>query len=457
MQPEPPSDHACLLFPTSLQTHGNGVFPTRLADGFHLARFLKVAALCCRGLVIADSDLNNNPIFYRLTAGDTVLRDALGSGLIRRAVRQVQGGRASQRAVGEALKTSNPARFSKIPTGHLDQLDAIFAQQEGTFAPFEWTLAQLGNVFTDKLKQRLIDEERTLLVPEGRALIAAMVAWIDERVERGEGVAAARLEAELGPAGRNPPDEDAWNAVWPLVLETYNGNVPLVMNGSLTEAYNPRRNDLLSPAGANSNPEEIANAVRHYVADFPTDAIQPSPPIHLPLRDHVSSTTFVLNERRLDEMTLRQIIELRDRCEPDGYFRLRFAAIGSSHELAEHTHALTDAAETYAQRLASAGIIMTGEESDLGRLTEQARALLEGGRNSQYFIADADLGDAARKLAVLVSDANPVGGVCVVHCDLTLLRRLGIQMVLREQRRYPIFAFKRPDYRVIQALTAESR
>ena len=453
MQPKPPTDHACLLFPTSLQTHGNGVYPTRLADGFHLARFLKVAALCCRGLVIADSDLNKNPIFYRLAAGDTVLQDALESGFIRRAARQVHGGRASQREVGEGLKTSNPARFSKIPDGHLERLDAIFAQQERTFVPFEWTLAQLGNAFTNKLKQRLLDEERTLIVPEGRALISSMIAWIDERVQRGEGVAAARLEAELGPAGPNPPDKRAWNALWPLVLETYNGNVPLVMNGSLTEAYNPRHNDLLSPAGANSYPDEVASAVKHYVAEFPTDAIQPSPPERLPSRIHTSGRTFALSEQRLDEMSLGQILDLRDRCEPDGYFRIRFAAIGSPHQLAEHSPALTDAAETYAERLASEGMIMTTEESTLGRLTEQALALLEPGRNAQYFIADADLGTAARKLAILVSDANPVGGVCVVHCDLTLLRRLGINMSLRQPRSYPIFAFKRPDYRVIQALT----
>src|SRR4051794_39142818 len=116
----------------ALQTHGAGLEP----EDEHLSRRradfelnLKASALLTRGIVVTDSDLNNNPLFHGMLGTDRALRTAIEVGFVRRAARAGEDDTPwSQDQVARLLKNSSPDRFRKIPEGHVADLDAALAR-----------------------------------------------------------------------------------------------------------------------------------------------------------------------------------------------------------------------------------------------------------------------------------------------------------------------------------------
>lgn len=91
-----------LILDTRFGTHGN----TYLKSG-DIEMFIKLNALFCRGVIIPDSDLNNNPVLHALLKvdqSDSTFKSALELGFIRPAVRYKAGKIWSQMEILEALK-----------------------------------------------------------------------------------------------------------------------------------------------------------------------------------------------------------------------------------------------------------------------------------------------------------------------------------------------------------------
>jgi hypothetical protein len=227
-----------VVFPTTIQTHLPG---GRESNGDPREEFeltLKVAAILSRGVVISDSDLNNNSILHGQLERNSTFRTALEIGFIRRAARAaVDGVPASQAQVAEALKKSNPERFERIPPGHIVALDRALARAEmmGT-PPLLWTAPQLGELFARRLIKLLDDGRRTTRGNEPLcSMFAQGVDWVRACRRSETQVAAAAFERDLRPPGATDAQAAAWDVVFDRVLEAYNGNIPTALNLSLAD------------------------------------------------------------------------------------------------------------------------------------------------------------------------------------------------------------------------------
>ncbi|UUU23783.1 hypothetical protein [Streptomyces sp. DSM 40750] len=440
-----PDDGAVLAFPTVLQTHSssNTVLATA-ADRDHLDLFLKSAILMCRGIVISDSDLNNNPLFYGFHQDDAVLRDALESGFIRRAVRSNSEGPASQRVVAEALRANSPRRFEKIPDGHVDTLDSIFCKTEQAIPPVEWNLEELGEIFIKRLGCMIREVSRGTSHTSAERKIAQSVSdWVKRKTSEGESISAAILEAELRPISATHAESLAWRNIWARVLHAYNGNVPVAFHGQLIQADNGINFDQYIPAGPESS-EKVSNEELKLYDFAASDKLEQ---IHVTEERHRNSEDlFEFNVERLADLSLRSVTELRDACEPDALFQLRYLTLASSDHLAQLQEKLHNEGAAYAERLAGRGQVMTrrSEEREIHRAAHSP-----GSEIRMLFVGPVNPDELEKQLLALSHSLNAVEGSEIVEMDLSTLKRIRSDLLIDPDDELS-WVFKRPDYRVIK-------
>jgi hypothetical protein len=425
------------VFPDILQTHSQALAGPDLADARVFNRLLREAALMSRGLVIVDSDLNNNKIFHHAAQHDEGLFwPAIRSGFIRRAARMDDAGTLlTQREVAEGLKKSVPWRFDLIPAGYLADLDAALASAEAEAPPLTWTPQGVYQTFSARLLALLTNSAADSSRDSAqRSTIEAICGWVREQLRVGARVGSAEIESRLRP----PQDSagfPAWEAVWPLVLEAQTGNIPLVFGGRLTVAGVPEASDRMLPAGPESGPEEKAVQAQIYAHDYVELGIG------LEVR-HIPSAlpTVRIRWERLDELSLAQVEELREAAEPDELLTSLFRARGSGAAMAATAAALRDATAGYLERLASAGDVLT---------LEVARAEF----SETQIVAVVNSLDRVVEYAMIHSFPWPYDGPQVVLCDFTsLMEEVGMERA-REFPRGDIICYwhyKRPDFRVIE-------
>jgi hypothetical protein len=441
------SDHSALVFPTLLQTHSAS--NTALAvkkDVQDLELFLKSAALMSRGIVISDSDLNNNSAFYSLLGKSDVVQEAFRSGFIRRAVRQDDHGPADQVSVAQSLKQSNPGRFAAIPEGYVQFLDAMFRRLENQYPPFEWTFEELGSLFTMRLQQ-LLKEQYAGASPVERSILSRMRAWVLDHKSRNEPVLAARLESDLRPANPSHEEARAWGDAWQVVLNAYNGNVPIAFQGSLIQANNGIHTDQYVPAGPESSEVLLKSEIQMYELAAHGRESQLSI-VNDKASGASSNKDFAFDAERLSRLSFPRVLELRDACDPDEIFDVRYKSLGSSEHLVHYLPRLTEAALAYAERLHIRGGVLTKVI-----LQDQIEAAVRQPELSEVYAGIYSPDEVARELFAIVSNL-PVQGAEIVACDLSLLKKNLTDLRLSDEDNPISWVFKRPDFRIIQEISA---
>lgn len=267
-----PVQHA--LFPSFLQNHSVMRPGLDLEDPDLFEQFLRFNALFSRGLVVADSDLNNNAVFHHTAQRrDGLFWHAVRTGFIRRAARKdLSGHQLTQPDVADGLRRSNPVRYSHIPEGYPLALDKAIAQAEQELPPLIWTLQDVNDAFGSKLLAllRIAEADRSRDRVQ-LAIIEKISDWVREQRRTGTGFGAADVEQQLMPPG-DSSEHLAWEAVWPTVLQAHTGNIPMVFRGDLAVTGLPEANDRLLPGGPESGPEESEIEAQLYAGGGDTKA-----------------------------------------------------------------------------------------------------------------------------------------------------------------------------------------
>jgi hypothetical protein len=442
-----PIEH--LVFPSFLQNHSLVRPGLDLSDPLLLERFLRFNALFTRGLVIADSDLNNNAVFHNAAQRDDGLFwSAVRSGFIRRAARADAAGNVlTQGEVADGLKRSSRWRYDLIPDRYPADLDAAMARAEAKLPPLTWTLSDVNRKFGTKLLALLASAAGDPSRDSAQSrTIEAIRVWVSEKLSASAPFGAADIESRLRPR-QGGSDIAAWEAVWPLVLDAHTGNIPLVFGGRLEVASVPEASDRMLPGGPESGPEESAVQAQIYAGDYAARGIE------LEVRRRPSTLPpFDVSQDRLSELSLEQVEELREAAEPEEFLATCFHADGSGTAMAATADALRDATASFIERLARAGNVLT---TDAQRRT--LRAELIGGPGDQatetQVVATVNSREGLVQYAMLYSEPRSFRGQKVLGCDFTSL----IDAIGQEQAR-ELFGgdvafhwfYKRPDYRVIE-------
>jgi hypothetical protein len=444
-----PVEH--LVFPTFLQNHSLLRPGLDLADPRVFDRFLRFQALFSRGLVVADSDLNNNLTFHNAAqGGDGLFWTAIRTGFLRRAARADEHGNLlSQRKVSEGLMQSSRWRFDLIPVGYPAELDAALAQAEDGDPPLVWTLQRVNRVFGEKLLALLKGAARDPGRDGGQLRFIDLIAdWVSERLSAGASFGAADIETALSP-GRDSGHRPAWDAVWPVVLQAHTGNIPLVFGGSLPVIGLPEANDRLLPAGPEAGPEESEIKARLYAGGATEQDVR------LEVR-RIDSELPGLNVSmaRLDELRLEDVEELREAAAPQALLDECFHAAGSGEAMAARMDALRDETIAYLERLASAGVVLTAEKQRAVLRSELWKPAGTPGAETQI-VASAQFADRLVEYAMLHSIPYPGAGPQVLGCDFSWLVDLLGEEQAREFYGGDIslyWFYKRPDFRVVELL-----
>jgi hypothetical protein len=424
------------IFPDVLQAHS--LMPTglNLADPQVFNRFLREEALISRGLVVVDSDLNNNKIFHKAAEHDEGLFwAAIRNGFIRRAARKDDAENLlTQREIAEGLKRSAPQRFEQIPVDYLAKLDVALASAEAVSPPLIWTPKDVYASFTGRLSAMLESSAADATRDSAqRDMVVAIRDWVSDQLAEGNRVGSAEIESRFEP----PPGSTefpAWNAVWRLILDAQTGNIPPVFRGDLTVRGLTGASDRMLPGGPEASPEEKAVQAQIYAHDYAERSID------FEVR-HTATTLpdFRPNWKRLDELSLEQVEELRDAAEPGERLIKLFEARGSAEAMAATQAALRDATAGYLDRLASAGDLLI-------------RQTLRAQTDAQIVAIVGSL-DRAVEYTMVNCLPWPEEGPQVVMCDYTsLVSEIGMERA-REFARGEAklkWVYKRPDYRVIE-------
>jgi hypothetical protein len=446
-----PIEH--VVFPGFLQNHSLMRSGVNLTDPRVFDRYLRFNALFSRGLVVADSDLNNNEVFHHAAAyEDGLFWAALRSGYIRRAARENDAGDVlTQSDVADGLRRSSRPRWELIPEGYAARLDQALARPEGEDPPLVWTRQRLNQTFGGKLLGLLKTASANRTEESSRLrLIDRIGGWVRDRLADGEQFGAADIESRILP-GLSSDEKAAWGAVWQLVLLAYVGNIPLVFGGRLAVTGFPEANDQLLPAGPESGPDESAVEARLYADPGDERGIE------LEVRRVRSQLpSFNVNTERLDELSLEQIEDLREIAGPGEFLATRFGTAGSAEAMAADLETLRDVTIAYLQRLASAGIVLT-EEAERSVLRSQLWGPPDRDHGETQIVAVVSSPERFVEYAMLHSFPWPGGGTQVLGCDFTSL----IDQVGREQAKAffggdiaMYWCYKRPDFRVIDLLAA---
>lgn len=443
---EPPRH---VVFPTSIQTH----LPGRPEpDGDPREEFeltLKVAAVLSRGVVISDSDLNNNPLLHGQLKPGSTFRTALEIGFVRRAVRVIDGNPASQAQVAEALAASSPQRFAKIAPGHVAALDEALALAEGTGTPpLLWTFPDLGELFARRLVKLLEDGRRSSRgVEPVHSLFARGVHWVQDRRQAGLPIVAAAFERDLRPPEATNVQAVAWDQVWDRVLESYNGNIPTALDLSLADPVAAPVPFL--PAGPESVAEEDAAEVALY--EMPHEQARVAFRIEqrtVPLPDILEHVEFDLD--RLRGVDIRDVIEAREAAGPDDFFDVRHRSLGSGQLLADLLPDFLGRAAGYVQRFAQVGRKLT--KSAESAALHEALAAPPGMQSFHLTSRDEDF--LVEQMMCFVSSKPWIASQSAL-CDLEIVRRYRPdfdQLVAHLVDRTSL-CIQRPDYRLIRKIS----
>jgi hypothetical protein len=447
-----PLQHA--IFPSFLQNHSVKRPGLDLENPDVFDRFLRFNALFSRALVISDSDLNNNAVFHHAAQRpDGLFWPAMRTGFIRRAVREdASGDRLTQTGIAEGLRHSNPGRYSLIPEGYPVTLDKALAQPEQDLPPLIWRLPDISHAFGSRLLALLAAAEADRSRDSAqRALIGKISDWVRGQRRTGTGFGAADIEQQLMPLG-DGSEHVAWRAVWPTVLQAYTGNIPAIFHGNLAVTGLPEANDRMLPAGPESGPEESAIKAQLYAGG--SDA---KDRVELEVR-HIRREfpLFDVSIERLDALGLEQIEELRETAQPDDYFDARFSSAGSGEKMMAGLDGLREANVIFLERLASAGVLLT-EEAQRSALRSERWASAEVNMAETQVVALQR--EALVEYTMMHSFPLPGAGPQVLGCDFTSL----VNLIDPQQARdffgagaVFFWAYKRPDFRVVQRMGSES-
>jgi hypothetical protein len=447
-----PLQHA--IFPSFLQNHSVMRPGLELEDPDIFERFLRFNALFSRGLVVADSDLNNNAVFHHAAQRrDGLFWRAVQTGFIRRAARKdLSGHQLTQVDVADGLRRSNPGRHSHIPEGYPWALDKAIAQAEQELPSLIWTLQDVNDVFGSKLLAllRVAEADRSRDTAQ-LAIIEKISDWVREQRRTGTGFGAADIEQQLMPPG-DRSEHLAWEAVWPVVLQAHTGNIPMVFGGNLAVTGLPEANDRMLPAGPESGPEESEIEAQLYAGGG-----DPKDVVELEVRRiRGQLPDFDLDYERLDALSLEQLEELRETAQPSDYFDARFSSAGSGERMTAGLDGLREANSVYIDRLASAGILAT-EEAERSAL----RSGLSGapGVNAIETQVVALRRETLVEYVMMHSFPWPGAGPQVLGCDFTwLINLIGPDRARDFYGAGAVFfwAYKRPDFRVVRLMGSES-
>lgn len=323
-----------------------------------LELFLKTLTLFYRGVVVADSDFNTNPVFFSLTQQhESILHDALASGFLRRAARitKVQDSSvdalATQQSIFSSLQKNSPERASRIPEGHPRCLDNLFERVECTHRPLPWTVDQLSEIFRRRLFVELYNSKGQLDL-EANKLAVRVIDYVLDLPDP-QALSAADLEKKLF---HEKDSSLSQRLVWDLVLQAYTGNVALLFDLMLGEPADGKPSVI--PSGPEASDTQMLLATDFYVGMLTGQeklqelflvTIEPTTP-------QCSNFLWKIDPNRLRNLNFSQLEEIRESAEPDRFFDLRFETLGSSDKLADSVDELWNELSVYGEKLISKGI-----------------------------------------------------------------------------------------------------
>lgn len=456
-----------LSYPTFLQTHVQARPSLKLGDPETFERYVKRTALYWRGMVVPDSDLNNNRLFHDVAMrSDSVFWEAVQGGFLRRAPRRDDAGNLlSQAEVAENLKRSSVTRYRKIPPDYLRRLSAQFDRSAADDIPLVWAVTDVTKIFGQRLLALLRDPRTRANRSAGELhLIDRYERWAVDRMDAGAYFGAADLETEL--EGTSP--SQLWKKVWPIALEAHAGNIPLTYRGNLPTLGLTEGGDRLIPAGPESTGEESKVEKMMYLHG--ADRIE----LEVRVPAVADRPRFDINYARLMDLSLGEIGELRESAEPASLMESRFAAAGSARNYAEHSFELDQLTLAYEERLMRKGILLTEQatrqaiRSDLMAKRMEQRISDSSGRSMGRGVSTSGSVELhvkalidEREIDLIAAATNPSTerGARVVLCDMSLLRLLmgpdGVeQMSLDTDDDEFRWQMKRPDYRVVESLAS---
>ncbi|GID27849.1 hypothetical protein [Paractinoplanes brasiliensis] len=447
-----------LSFPTFLQTHVNRGPSDRIEKGRRFERYIKENALRSRGLVIPDSDLNNNGFFYPTSAEPMeIFWTALSTGFIRRGARRTTDQRIlSQIEVAEGLKKSSPERYGRISQDYLNRLDATIERYEsaGSRGPLVWDHAKVMRISGQRLLSLLRHPNniRGKSVAE-RRLMDRYEDWTIGKLRSGAPFGAADLESEL----KSSVDPTVWNAVWPIALEAHAGNIPMAFGGGLATLGLPAAKDRLIPAGPESDVTESRAEALFYGRP---DVSGANGDVELEIRHPRTSRSenFSINYAVLDDLTLPQIEEIRETAEPDEFLDCRFQAAASGERNADLNERLEALALEYHARLVKSGVMLT-ERAERNAIVEEldARRIIgppSSGKSLEVRVKVQLERQVEVNYIMQAISPFPLLGTQHVLCDIQRLREVmepGVYDRLHATHHHH-WILKRPDYRVVEAL-----
>ena len=444
-----------VVFPTDIQTHA---LQKPLAAGDPKSEFelsLKVAAILTRGVIISDSDLNNNTLLHGLVEPGTTFHTALEAGFVRRAVRMVDGGPASQAQVAEHLRINSLERFRNIPDGHVAALDAALdAAERSDGAPLTWTFPKLGQIFAHRLLKILDDERQNTRGQEPiHSLLSRTVDWIRAERASGRQINAAALEHKLRPEDADAASAAAWDRVFSLVLASYNGNIPAALNLSLADSVaSPLR---FLPSGPESMGNELSTELALYNSPIDEGALKfRIERREIPIPDILEHLTFDLD--KLAAIDIRELIGMREESSPDAFFDVRHQTLGSSVLLESLLPTLLERAAEFVERFVKVSHVLTGTATASAIRARLDDSLAREGRMHAFFLTSDDKDFLVEQLMCFISNSSVVPAQ-VAMCDLTVMRayRPDFDQLAPGLVDRPVLAVSRPDYRVIQTIGEE--
>jgi hypothetical protein len=427
------------VYHRALETHGarRELTPQRLEV------LLKLYALLYRGVVVTDSDLNNNRALHAVSKRDGPFADALRSGFVVRAARTASDGQIqSPLDVLENLRRRSRARADLVPRDHVVQLDNVF-ERDGA-GTVTWCDLDIAGIFHTRLRYALRREAARQWGGAG-AMAERVLAFLDAEPTAG----AADLERRFArEAGSSP----AWQRVWELVLGTYGGNVPYAFGGRLIvgEPHDGIVGALL-PAGPGTPVDAVADQVEHYasaLSDGPAEVR-----LEVGAYERGGPPRFRLDVRRLLELRIPELAELREAAEPAAFFDLRHRALDSPTAV-DVREELLAAAVGYLERLADRGRTLWEVTPDTALRRQRVETYREYARRRRRE-------DERGLLLSMVSlVASPVLGFFVSLGEMIPKAwRLDRQrweadhdVVPPEFEDLLALAQRRPDYRVIEAM-----
>lgn len=423
-----------LLFHRGFESHTD--WGPRTVEEFE--KFVKIGSLFYRGIVISDSDLNNTPLFSSLTKekNETILQKACKFGFIRRAARINQDDRnpVDQQAVFESFKKNSPERASIISEKHPKKLDKILEETENEYKPLTWEVGQLADVFATHLTTGL---DRADFNKGEKSLANKILKYVEDLDGDYSRLRAAKIESEILPQWQK---SESQRRVWEQVLQAYNGNLPYAFKGDLIIGDLIEGDKSAIPGGPESNNDEKEFAVDYY------DAVISNKIDRLfVLREEQLTTSdehWCLDTKKLLDLSIYEIVELREEADPDEYFNMRHDILSSPDSLEKKSEDLYESKNSYWAALCDAGIALNRSSEKMGR---DKRYKISVARKSEDSKNELKIGTYKTFM-----EARPGSGelVSFIDADSTGSKTRG------SRGADPInnINIKRPDYEVVKKL-----